>query len=447
MTELHELSVVEAASLIRDRKVSPVELMQALLARADALEPRLKVWVTLDHDAALESARRREREIAADNLQPLNGIPVGVKDIFFTEGVKTTACSPIHADFVPGYDSTTVALLKGAGALVMGKTVTTEFACMDPSPTRNPWNAAHTPGGSSSGSAAGVAARIFPAALGSQTAGSVLRPAAYNGVVGMKPTFGSISRYGVFPVAHTLDTMGFFTRTVADAAALLSVLTGADDKDPTTVQAPAADYTQATGAPKPPRIGVLRQMFESRADPETLSHVDDVLGRLAEMGATVIEVSTQADFEALLAAHRITMDVEGASVHEADFTTRPHDYGPKLTAMLQAGLKASAVDYVNAQEVRRAFRRDMEAVVEDVDVLLTPSTPATAPDLTTTGDPVFQTPWTTCGFPSISIPSGLGRSGLPFGIQLAAAPWSERTLLSAAHWCEQALGVKLAPPL
>ena len=149
--------------------------MQALLARADALEPRLDVWVTLDHDAALESAGRREREAPAGNAGPLHGVPIGVKDIFFTRGVRTTACSPIHADFVPGYDSAAVALLKNAGAIVMGKTTTTEFACMDPPPTRNPWNAAHTPGGSSSGSAVGVAARIFPAALGSQTAGSVLR--------------------------------------------------------------------------------------------------------------------------------------------------------------------------------------------------------------------------------------------------------------------------------
>ena len=201
--------------------------MEALLARSNALDPKLRVWETLDEGAALDAARSAQAEIeSAGPKGPLHGVPIGIKDIFNTEGVRTASGSPIYDDYVPDFDSTAVARLRAAGAVVMGKAVTTEFASFDPSPTRNPWNAEHTPGGSSSGSAAGVAARLFPAALGSQTSGSVLRPASYNGVVGLKPTFGRISRYGVTPVAWSLDTVGYFTRTVEDAAIMLDALGG-----------------------------------------------------------------------------------------------------------------------------------------------------------------------------------------------------------------------------
>ena len=191
MSEPFELSAAQAASAIRDGRLTAVELMESLLARSAALEPSLRVWVTLDEEAAMAAARRADEELRRDGpAGPLHGVPVGVKDIYNTSDMKTTSGSSMYADFQPDFDSTAVALLRRGGAIVMGKTVTTEFACADPSPTRNPWNAAHTPGGSSSGSAAGVAARMFPVALGSQTAGSVVRPASYNGVVGMKPTFG-----------------------------------------------------------------------------------------------------------------------------------------------------------------------------------------------------------------------------------------------------------------
>ena len=449
MSELFDLSVSEIAELIAARRISPVDLMESLLARAAAREPTLRVWVTLDPDIAMESAASSERELRRSGPRgPLHGVPFGVKDIFYTKGMKMTACSPIYADFVPDYDSTAVASLKNAGAIVMGKTVTTEFACMDPSPTRNPWNQAHTPGGSSSGSAAGVAARVFPTALGSQTAGSVLRPASFNGVVGMKPTFGLISRHGVFPVAETLDTMGFFTRTVMDAAIMLAAMAGPDENDATTVHAAPVDYVKAVAnSHTPPRIGVLRSMFADKADAEVLQNTDAALNLMADSGANVEEATTAADFDELLAAHRVTMDVEGAAVHEADFSARPYNYGPKLTVMLNDGLAAPALRYVKAQEVRRRFRKEMERAVAGYDVLLTPTTLGPPPDLRTTGDPVFQTPWTTCGFPSITIPSGLSASGLPLGIQLASGPLAEAKLLSAAAWCESALGVSLRPPI
>ena len=423
--------------------------MDSLLSRAEAMEPSLKVWVTLDPEGALEAARRSEGELARSGpCGSLHGIPVGVKDIYYTQGVKTTACSPIYADFVPEYDATSVALLKRAGAIIMGKTVTTEFACGDPPPTRNPWDAAHTPGGSSSGSAVGTAARIFPAALGSQTAGSVLRPASYNGVVGLKPTFGRISRYGVVPVAWSLDTMGTFTRTVEDAALMLSVMAGHDPNDFSSSTEPVPNYQEAIGAQQsPPRIGLVRQFFYDRSDDEVRQHTDHIVERLTRAGAEAEEVALPTNFGTLLAAHRVIMTVEAAAVHQANFSARPDDYAPNVRGVVEAGMLTPAVTYMQAQRIRRRFRRDMEEAMRGFDALLTPSTATPAPrDLTTTGDPSFQTPWTTCGFPAITIPSGLSESGLPLGLQLAAAPFAEESLLTVAYWCEQVLDVRLMPP-
>ena len=336
----------------------------------------------------------------------------------------------------------------------MGKTVTTEFACMDPPPTRNPWDAAHTPGGSSSGSAVGVAARMFPAALGSQTAGSVLRPASFNGVVGVKPTFGRISRYGVMPVAWSLDTMGFFTRTVADAALLLKVLAGHDPNDSASSREPVADY-EAKTVPSPPggwlgrgpRVGLMGQLFHDQASPEVREHIAGVVGKLSDAGASVDEVTVPVDFDAMLAAHRVVMSVEAAAIHEADFRSRADDYGPKVRTLIESGMITPAVAYVQAQRVRGRFREEMVKAAGRFDVLLSPSTIGPAPrDLSSTGDPVFQTPWTTAGLPSVTLPSGLSESGLPLGVQLASSHFAEDRLLGAAQWCEGILNIKLSPP-
>ena len=449
MTEPFELTVVEAAVQVRERRLSPVTLMESVLSRASAVEPSLKVWVTLNPEAALDAARRSERELERTGPQgPLHGIPVGIKDIYYTKGVRTTAGSPILADFVPDYDATTVGLLKKAGAIIMGKTVTTQFACGDPPPTRNPWNAAHTPGGSSSGSAVGVAARIFPASLGSQTGGSVLRPASYNGVVGLKPTFGRVSRYGVVPVAWSLDTMGCFTRTIEDAALMLNVLAGHDPKDPTSSTRPVPDYHKAVGSQKPPpRIGLMRTFFYERADDEVRRHTDDVAQRLGQAGATVEEVSVPTDFDTLQAAHRVVMTVEAAAVHQSDFSARPDDYAPNVRGVIEAGMLTPAVTYLQAQRIRQRFRRDMEETIRGFDILLMSTTDSPAPtDLSTTGNFMYQSPWTSCGFPTISLPSALSESGLPLGMQLASAPFAEETLLATAQWCEGVLAFRSRPP-
>ena len=450
MSEPFELSAAQAAAAIRGGRLTAAALMESLLARSAALEPSLRVWVTLDQAAAMAAARRADDEMRRGGpAGPLHGVPVGVKDIYNTSDMKTTSGSPMYADYQPDFDSTAVALLRRGGAIVMGKTVTTEFACADPSPTRNPWNAAHTPGGSSSGSAAGVAARMFPAALGSQTAGSVVRPASYNGVVGMKPTFGLVSRYGVTPVSWSLDTMGFFCRTVEDAALLLSCLAEHDPNDSASVPTSARGPSEpAEGEPAPPRIGTMRRFFYDKAEPEVRSATDEAIGKLSAAGAAVEDISVETGYDDLLAAHRMVMAVEAAAVHERRFAARADEYGPRVRGLIESGMLAPAVTYVQAQRVREKFRREMARAVEGFDAVLGPTTPAAAPrDLTTTGNPVFQVPWTSCGFPAITLPCGLSESGLPLGVQLAAGPLRESRLLSAAGWCERVLGFEATPPL
>jgi aspartyl-tRNA(Asn)/glutamyl-tRNA(Gln) amidotransferase subunit A len=265
----------------------------------------------------------------------------------------------------------------------------------------------------------------------------------------MKPTFGRISRYGVFPVAWSLDTMGFFTRTVNDAAILLAVLSGHDVNDLTSSDLPVPDYGKAMKAQlPPPRIGVVSQIYGDKADAEVLANTEKVLSTVSKSGAVVEEVSMSADFETLRAAHHLIMATEAASVHESDFSRRPGDYGPKVRMLVEGGMVVPAVAYVQAQRMRRKFRNDIERVIGDFDVLITPSTPSHAPrDLSTTGDGVFQVPWTTAGFPSITIPSGMSGSGLPLGVQLIAAPFSEEKLLSVASWCEEVLAISLGAPV
>ena len=396
MLQPFELSAAEAAGHIRARKLSPVELAESLLGRINSLEPRLQAWVYLDREAVLSDASEREKEVRSGAaLGPLHGVPIGLKDIYYTAGIPTTACSKVYSDFVPNYDATTVTLLKRAGAIMLGKTVTTEFACLDPSPTVNPWNAAHTPGGSSSGSAVAVAARMCPAALGSQTVGSVLRPASYNGTVGFKPTYGRVSRHGVIPVSWSLDTTGWMARSVEDAALLLSVLAGHDPRDPVSSRRPVPDYLAGLASPSPPRIGVIRRFFLDHADAETRQHMEGVVATLSRSGATVEEVPLPDSIDTAIEDQRTIMSVEAASFHQPTFQRQAEDYRPLLREMLRRGLETPAVTYSRALERRRAFITDMEQVAEKADVLLTPSTPTPAlPDLTNTGNTIFQGPWT-----------------------------------------------------
>lgn len=452
MTALHTLGVAAIAELVRRREISPVEVVNACLARLEAVEPRLQAWVTVDRQGALAAARQCERTVqreATSRVLPLAGVPVGLKDIIYTAGLRTTAGSQVYANFVPTYDATVTARLKGAGAVILGKTVTTEFATADPSPTRNPWNLEHTPGGSSSGSAAAVAARIVPAALGSQTGGSTLRPASYCGIVGLKPTYGRISRYGVIPVSWCLDHVGILVRSVQDAALVLQAIAGHDDHDASSLAQPVGEYSLAVQqAETPPRIGVVREFFYTHADAEVQQHTTATVERLARAGARVCEVPLPPSFSTALAAHRIIMKVEAAAFHADMFSTQHQQYGPRLRETIAMGLVIPSVEYLRAQRLRRLFQQEVPQMFREVDVLLTPSTLTPAPrDLHTTGDARFQSPWTYAGVPTITLPSGLSQSGMPLGVQLIAPALEEERLLRTARWCEMTLNATLVPPL
>ncbi len=451
MAEPYELSVVEAAEGIRRRSLSPVALAESLLARIDALDGDLKAWVTIDREEVLETAR--QREVIADwggPLGPLHGVPVGLKDIFYTAGMLTACGSRIYAEFVPEYDATSVAKIKAAGGIVLGKTVTTEFATSDPSPTRNPWSSEHTPGGSSSGSSAAVAARMVPAALGSQTGGSTCRPAAYNGIVGLKPTYGRISRHGVVPVSWTLDHVGILTRTVADAALMLGVLSGEDDNDPGTLRLPAPDFSQqmtefADG--QTPRIGLVREYFEDYATPESWANTETVAHRLASAGAEVVELPLPESFAWAHSMQRIVMNAECAAFHQANHRSRAAEYGPRIRAGIEMGLITPAAAYLKALRLRREFRAAMSEMADKVDVVMTPATPSPAPkDLNTTGDAAFQSPWTAAGLPTVVVPSGLSDMGMPLAVQFGGPLAEEGRLLGAALWCERVTGLNEGPP-
>ncbi len=439
MTEPYRLTLSEMIQQISRKKLSPVALAESLLKRIDLLESSIQAWVTVDRGKVLEKARRCEKEITRNRKRgPLHGIPLGVKDIFYTAGLKTTGGSKILADFIPSFDSTAVARLKQAGAIVLGKTATTEFAHADPAPTRNPWNREHTPGGSSSGSAAGVANGMCPGALGSQTGGSVLRPASYCGVVGLKPTYGRISRYGVLPFSWSLDHVGIFARTVADAAILLQVLAGFDPLDPTTSREPVPDYTRAKKSSSAPFIGVVEEFYQKNSEAQVWKNTDEALARLKKAGARAETVKMPESFAAVHDAHRIIMRTEGAAFHQPLYEKHRELYRPKLRELIELGSLIPGVDYLTACRIKKQFRRGMDRVMERYDLLLTPSTSSPAPrGLESTGDAWFQVPWSFSGLPTISLPSGLSQEGLPLGVQLVGKPFGERDFIAAARWCER----------
>ncbi|HLJ58404.1 MAG TPA: amidase [bacterium] len=454
MTEPYALSLSEAAAAVANRRLSPVELLDSTLGHIERVEPRVLAWARLRPE---EARRQAERLGATAAIGPLHGIPVGVKDIFYTAGIETSCGSRIMAGFVPTYDATTVVRLREAGAILLGKTHTTEFASFDPSPARNPWALDHTPGGSSSGSAAALAARMCHGALGTQTSGSIVRPAAFCGIVGLKPTFGRVSRYGVHPLAWTLDHPGPMGRTVRDVALLLDAIAGADPNDPATLSAPPAErYVLAlddAGAGERGlhrlRIGVPDRYFFDGLDIEAAGAYRAALSTLGELGSTVRDVRLPDLFEAGMDAHDLIHNVEAAAVHVDRYRTCAADYGQKLRAFIETGFQVPAPTYVRAQQVRTKLIEAMRELFRDVDVLATPAAPGPAPEgLASTGSPVMNRPFSFLGFPSLTVPCGLTLHGLPLGLQLAGRPFEESTILRVAAAYEGATSWSEAvPPL
>ncbi|MGH9390648.1 MAG: amidase, partial [Vicinamibacteria bacterium] len=393
-------------------------------------------------------ARKLEAEARAGQFRgPLHGVPVGIKDIIAVAGMVTTNGSGEFAHERPEADATCAAKLRGAGAVILGKTATTQFASGDPAPTRNPWNLEHTPGGSSSGSAAGVASGMMPLAVGTQTGGSVLRPAAYCGIVGLKPTHGRISTAGVTPLAWSLDHVGVFARSVSDAALTLGVLAGHDDADLLSATAPTTDYTAALHqGQRPPRLGIPRGLFGDKASDEMSDHLDAVASAFAREGAAIEEVLLPDSAESIRNAPALVMRVEAAAYHRERFAGNADSYRPFIHAIVEEGLSIPGFEYARARKLQREFRRDMTRSLEGLDSLLMPVAPTTAPKgLESTGDPSLCVPGSFSGLPAIALPSALSSEGLPLAIQLIAGAFAEDKLLTTASWCEAALAFRGTP--
>jgi aspartyl-tRNA(Asn)/glutamyl-tRNA(Gln) amidotransferase subunit A len=442
MAPVDILTVTETARRIRAGDLSPIAVVEACLAQIEKLELAIKAWVYVDAAGALETARTLDAEARAGRFRgPLHGVPVGLKDIFNVAGMVTTSGAGAFAHERPQTDAASVARLRQAGAVFIGKTTTTEFAYSDPAVTRNPWNREHTPGGSSSGSSAAVAVRMIPLALGSQTIGSTLRPAAYCGIVGLKPTYGRISTAGVTPLAWSLDHVGIFTRSVEDAAIALTVLASPESTDGCAAPVPTVDYMAALGRPvRSPRLGIPRALFREQAGAEVNAHLDAVASRFATAGASVEDVALPSSALAVHDAGQLVLRVDAATFHQARFAKHADEYRPGIRRLVEEGLTISGVEYVRAQQARRRFREEMGPILQRFDAFLMPVAPTTAPKgLDSTGDPVLCAPWSFGGLPSIALPSGVSGDGLPLAVQLVAGVFAEDRLLAVARWCEEIL--------
>lgn len=439
--DLVELTAVEALELMEARQLSPVELVQACLDEIEAGDARLQAWVMVAGEEALAAAREAEKAIMrGEPGGPLRGIPFGVKDVIDVAGVATRAGSKAFFR-EPAEDAVVVRRLKEAGAIFLGKTTTAELAYFDPPPTRNPWNPAHTPGGSSSGSAAAVAARMVPVSLGTQTAGSLVRPAAFCGITTLKGTYGLVSRAGVVPSSWTLDHVGAFTRSAADQALVFPVLCGEAKARaafpqgllPCRVSTPARLGEGAVEWIKGQVLGVPDRFFYD-VHPAVGSAFDEALRIFRDMGARVERVRLPSSFEAAQSALYVILRAETAAYHKDTFRRSGHLMGPNMRRMLTAAHMIPAVAYERAQQLRRVYIHEMKEVLRGVAALLTPSTPAPAPEgLGSTGSPVFNGPFTLAGFPVIGFPAGFAsETGLPVGVQAAAVPFAEGRLLALA---------------
>jgi aspartyl-tRNA(Asn)/glutamyl-tRNA(Gln) amidotransferase subunit A len=457
------VTIREAADALRARRVSAVELAAAASARIGRLNPKLNAFITVTGEQAREEARQADAELAAGRDRgPLHGIPVAVKDLFATRGVRTTGGSKVYADFVPAIDAAVVERLRAAGAVMLGKLNMHEMAYGITSanphfgPVRNPWNLDHSPGGSSGGSGAAVAAGMVYAAMGSDTGGSIRIPAAFCGVVGLKPTYGRVSRYGALPLAYSLDHMGPLARTVRDAAMVLNAIAGYDRRDRTSSHHPVVDFVPDDGCSiRRLRIGFPGNFYFDHLDPGVESPVRGVFARAQSLGAVVKPVRVP-DVAALNAVGRIILLAEAAAVAEPHLEDR-EKFGPDVLALLDQGRLLPATDYINAQRLRSKLSREFDQLWTEVDCLVTPTTPNTAPGI---GDATVRLGGrdedvrlattrlvrgiNVLGLPALSIPCGLAPGGLPVGIQIIGPAWEEALILCVGAALEDG-GVGIPP--
>ena len=452
-TELHFLTIHQAGELIRNGELSPVELTRACLERIEQTDDRLHSFILLLADEALKQARVAESEsLRGDYRGPMHGIPFALKDLYDTAGVRTTSGSQVDIDRIPAEDATTTARLKAAGGILLGKLAMHEFALGGPDwttpfePPRNPWNPDHITGGSSSGSGSAVASGQCMGALGSCTGGSIRGPASLCGIVGLKPTYGRVSRFGVVTLSWSQDHAGPMTWTVEDTAYMLQAIAGYDPKDPTSSRAPVPDYSLSLREDiRGVKLGLPRHYFfdpDPSVNPEVVATVETAVAVLQELGAHVEEVSLPS-LEHVRAANSVIMVSEAYAYHEPNLKARPQDFGEIVRGRFRVGALMSAADYLQAQRVRTRARRDFAEVLSRVDLLVTPTMaqPAAAfegydPAITARGRS-FTAPFNATGLPAISVPCGFTEGGLPIGMQIAGKPFDEPGVIQAAYTYQQ----------
>ena len=457
--DVHNRSIAEQAAMIRAKEVSPVELTQAYLDRIDDIGERLGAYITVMRDSALARARDAERSVQpGDHLGPLHGVPIAVKDIIYTNGVLTSAGSRVLDEHVPSEDSTIVKRLNSAGAVILGKLNLSEFAIGGTidhpyGAPRNPWNLNHTPGGSSSGSGVAVAAGLCAGALGSDTGGSVRGPASFCGIVGIRPTYGRVTRQGVVPMCWSMDTVGPMTRTVEDCAIMLRAIAGHDPGDTTSSREPVPNYLDSlTDGVRGLRIGLPEEAFEfDGLDAETSDAVKKAVGVLEELGASSGSVSLPTS--ALSGAVFISIaDVDAAAFHADWLRSKADRYDWSTRTRLESATLAPAGAYVKAQRARSLIRRELMQALDEFDVILMPTSPGPAPSIAAaTGRPGgyyqgqldlgrrrYTSPAALAGLPALSVPCGFSSQGMPIGLQIIGKPFDETTVFKVGQAYESA---------
>jgi Asp-tRNA(Asn)/Glu-tRNA(Gln) amidotransferase A subunit family amidase len=433
---LNWLTATEAARLIADGAVSCEDHVRACLARIEETEPTVQAWVHLDPDSALEQARDADqRRMRGLPCGPLHGVAVGIKDIIDVRGLPTEDGTVLHAGRIARRDATVVARLRAAGAVILGKTVTTELATYAPGKTRNPHNPEHTPGGSSSGSAAAVAAGQVPFTLGSQTNGSIIRPASFCGVYGYKPSFGLVPRGGVLRLSQALDHVGVLARSLEDIALVTECIAGFDENDADT-QPPRArpplSRVLAEEPPLPPRLALVRTPFWNRLDADGRAAFEELERALGEQGQPF---ELPASAVQAIEWHRTIFEADLAANFEREFEQGAEKLSASLRGQIERGRQTLAIDYRKALARVAILNEGFEPLFENVDAIVTPAVLGTAPKrLDSTGDPLLATLWTYCGMPSLSLPLARGENGLPLGVQLVGARGDDARLLRTALW-------------